>query len=100
AIFTALTNAFGAMTLALAAICLLVTLPKREIVRAAAMSLGVVVAAYSAVSVLVPPSVIHAVRVNSPTVGGDYHYTARSWVGLTGLVLGFGLLWMGTAWAK
>jgi hypothetical protein len=100
AILTALTNAFGAVTLALAAVCLLVTLPRRELARAAAMSLGVVVVAYAAVSVLIPPSVIHAIRVNSPTVGGPYHYTARSWVGLAGLAVGFVLLWLGSAWAK
>src|SRR5260370_9829225 len=100
AIFTAFTNAFGAVTLALAALCLLVTLPWREISRAAAMSLGVVVVAYAAVSVFVPPSVIHAIRVNSPTVGGDYQYTARSCLGLAALVIGFVLLWLGTAGAK
>jgi hypothetical protein len=100
AIFTALTNAFGAVTLTLAALCLLVTLPRREIARAAALSLGVGLVAYAAVSFWMPPSVIHAIRVNSPTVGGPYYYTARSWAGLAALVLGFVVLWLGTAWAK
>jgi len=100
AIFTALTNAFGAVTLTLSALCLLVTLPRREIMRAAALSLGVGLVAYAAVSLWMPPSVIHAIRVNSPTVGGPYYYTARSWAGLAALVLGFVLLWLGTAWAK
>src|SRR5258708_1627793 len=100
AILTALTNAFGAVTLTIAALCLLVTLARKEIPRAALLSLAVGVVAYAAVSFLLPPSVIHAIRVNSPMVGGPYFYTARSWAGLAGLVLGFVLLWLGTGWAK
>ncbi|MDP8981400.1 MAG: hypothetical protein M3O35_12515 [Acidobacteriota bacterium] len=99
-IFTALTNAFGAVTLTIGVVCLLAALPRKEIARAALLSAMVGVVAYAAVCFWMPPSVIHAIRVNSPTVGGPYFYTARSWAGLAGWAAGFAVLWLAMAWAK
>jgi hypothetical protein len=98
AAFTALTNAFGAMTLALGALCLLAALPRKEMARAATQALAVALVVYAAVCSLIPPSVLHTISVNAPTVDGVYHYTASSWAALAGLVLGFVLLWLAMEW--
>ena len=98
AAFTALTNAFGAVTLALGALCILAALPRRDMARAAAQALAIALAAYAAVCPLIPPSLLHTISVNAPTVDGVFHYTASSWAALAGLALGFVLLWLAMEW--
>ncbi len=93
---TVLTNAFGAVILAIACVSLLATVNTARWRRNLLVLLSIAVVAYAAVSPLMPPSVIAAIRTNSPTVEGDYRYTARSLAGLAALAAGFLALWAST----
>jgi len=105
-----LANAFGAVVLGAAIAALLAT----QCTGAAEDSLSLAMAghrkrwpaplmvaaicalAYLWISPALPPSVIAAIRMNSPTVDGDYRFTARSLAGVAILAGGFAAAWWGT----
>jgi hypothetical protein len=90
---TVLFNAFGAVLLGLAAVCWISTV-SREQLRSALLGIGTAaVGAYAWISPLMPPSVIQAIRANSPTVDGDFRFTSRSAMGVAILAVGFAVLW-------
>ena len=86
---TILANAFGAVILGIAAVCLLATVDTPHFWRNLGLLVTIGALAYCWISPVLPPSVIAAIRVNSPTVDGDYRFTARSLVGLVILAAGF-----------
>ena len=90
---TVLANAFGAVILALVAACLLATIQTDRFWNNAGILFTVGVAAYCWISPLVPPSVLAAIRLNSPTVERDYRFTDRSLAGVCVLFAGLLLLW-------
>jgi hypothetical protein len=51
-------------------------------------------AAYACVAPWLSPSMIRAIGANAPTMGGDFRYTATTWIGLAIAVGGFGALWL------
>jgi hypothetical protein len=83
-----LANAFGAAILAVVVLCLLVTIRTGRIWRNALLLGAICLLAYVWISPLVPPSVLSAIRANSPTVGGDYRFTLRSLSGVIAIVVG------------
>jgi hypothetical protein len=93
---TVLANAFGAVILAAAALSLLAVIDRGRWRRNLWLLLSVAVVSYAVISPLLPPSVIAAIRMNSPTVGGDYRFTLRSLGGLGVLAAGLLALWWST----
>jgi hypothetical protein len=90
---TVLANAFGGVILAVACVCLLVTVRTDRFWRNLLM-LGIIGAlAYAWISPLAPPSVLAAIRANSPTVGDDYRFTLRSMIGVVITASGGAALW-------
>ncbi|HEY4363869.1 MAG TPA: hypothetical protein VGN17_23070 [Bryobacteraceae bacterium] len=88
---TILANAFGAVLVAQAGLCLLVSLRLERAWRNLIV-LGTIGAfCYAWISPLLPPSVLAAIRLNSPTVEGDFRYNARSFLGLCLLAAAFSL---------
>jgi hypothetical protein len=90
---TVLTNAFGATILAMAAIAMLASFDTRRFWRNAGMTAAIAVLAWCWISPLFPPSVIAAIRTNSPTVEGDYRFTIHSLAGCLILASGFAGAW-------
>ena len=88
-----LTNAFGAVLLGLAITCLLSTIETRRFWTNLAMVVAIAALTYLWISPLAPPSVLQAIRLNSPTVDGDYRFNIRSFWGACGLGCGFVILW-------
>src|SRR6266852_3178287 len=91
---TVLTNAFGAVTLALAVVCLLVTAGAPALWRNAGVLAGVSLLSYCWISPWLPPSLLGAISLNSPTSGGDYRVTIRSLIGVLTVLAGCLLLWV------
>jgi len=89
---TVLTNAFGGTLLGIAALCLLCTIETPRVWRNAAMIALIGLLAWSWILPLFPPSVLAAIRMNSPTVDGDYRYTFRTWIALAILAVAFAVL--------
>lgn len=79
-----LTNAFGMVDLAVAAICWYAVHRRGWKVLAATG-----IAVYCAVAPWVSPSLIRGLRANAAVSGGDYRYTPMSWVWLGVFVVGF-----------
>lgn len=92
---TVLTNAFGGTLLIMAAICLLCSIETSRLWRNAATVAIIGVLSWCWIMPLFPPSVLAAIRMNSPTVGGDFHYTMRTWIALAVLAAGFAALAFG-----
>jgi hypothetical protein len=97
-----LSNAFGIVMLAVALVSLLLAeRPNRHISQRAPdpwwkppltiSAIGVV--SYCWVSPWLSPSLMRAIRANAPTAGGDFRYTASSWIALVLLCSGGLLLW-------
>lgn len=86
-------NAFSAVLLVTVTVSLLASVETNRFLRNALILSTIGIAAYIWISPLLPPSVIHAIRVNSPTVDGDYRFTTRSAKGLVFLVGIFGVVW-------
>jgi len=74
----ALTNAFGAAFLALAALCLLVTNRARPWRDRLGLLLAIGLFAYVCVCRWLPPSLLRVAARGSQAAGGDYHWTPRS----------------------
>jgi hypothetical protein len=92
---TVLTNAFGGTLLGMAALCLLCTIETPRVWRNALNIALIGLLAWCWILPLFPPSVLAAIRMNSPTVGGDFHYTTRTWVALAILAVAFAALAVG-----
>jgi hypothetical protein len=88
-----LSNAFAAVILALALMALLASYATDRFWRNAVLFVVIGGLAYGWICPLLPPSVISAIRTNSPTVDGDYAFTARSEAGVAILAAGFLMLW-------
>jgi hypothetical protein len=88
-----LANAFGAAILAAAVAALLASTRTERFWRNLLLAAVIGGLAYCWISPLAPPSVIAAIRMNSPTVDGDYRFTERSAVGVAALAGGFAWLW-------
>jgi hypothetical protein len=91
---TVMTNSYGAVILAAGVTALAVTQAAGSFRRSLATILGISALAYCWISPLLPPSVLAAIRMNSPTIEGDYHFTGRSLAGVLILAAGFVLLWL------
>jgi len=88
-----LSNAFGVVGLALALICWLLAFRSEPWWRAPATVLAIGAATCCWVAPWLSPSMIRAIRANAPTTGGDYRYTAASWLAMAIAGAGFLLLW-------
>ncbi len=84
---TLLFNAFGAVILGVVGLSLLGGLARPGRVFWPLVAAGALT--YAWVSPLLPPSVLAAIRMNSPTVDADYRFTSRSFVGVVILAAGF-----------
>ncbi|MGD0500914.1 MAG: glycosyltransferase family 39 protein [Bryobacteraceae bacterium] len=93
---TILSNAFGAVILAGAAAALLATAPAKRFRRNLFAMAAIAALTYCWISPALPPSVIAAIRMNSPTVDGDYRFTIRSLAGVAILAGGFAAAWIAT----
>ena len=93
---TVLANAFGAVILAAAALSVLAVVHTTRWRRNLGLLLAIAAISYAVLSPLFPPSVIAAIRMNSPTVDGDYRFTLRSLAGLAVLAAGWLALWWST----
>jgi hypothetical protein len=88
-----LSNAFGIVALAVALLCWLLAFPSKPWWRAPVIIAAIGVVTYLWISPWLSPSMIRAIRINSPTADGDYRYTIASWIALSILLSGFLLLW-------
>ena len=88
-----LANAFGAVVISLAAASAIAAWGRGRLWRSIGLVVAVGALGYLWISPLLPPSVIAAIRMNSPTVAGDYRFTARSFAGVAALVAGFLAVW-------
>ncbi len=95
-----LANAFGAVILLLAGLSLLATVSTERAWKNLRLLAAIGVLTYLWISPLVPPSVFAAIRMNSPTIGADYRFTARSLAGVAILTAGFIMAWCGMSKAK
>ena len=91
-----LANAFAAVILAMAAAALLATWGSGRFWRNLALLAAIGALAYAWISPAMPPSVVAAIRMNSPTIEGDFRLTPRSAAGAAILAAGFGALWLAT----
>ncbi len=87
-----LVNTFAAVIVGMAGLCLLVAVAAGRFGKYLGFLLVVGALTYAWISPLMPPSVIAAIRANSPTVDGDYRFTSRSLVGVLILAVGFAIL--------
>jgi hypothetical protein len=88
-------NAFGAVILGIASLCLLATVTTESRWKYFAFLATVGAVTYAWISPLLPPSVIAAIRANSPTVDGDYRFNQRSLIGVIILAASFeALRWL------
>lgn len=85
-----LSNAFAATVLAIACIGILGITQANKKWEVLRTLLLISVGSYCWISPLVPPSVLNAIRINSPTVDGDYRFTLTSAFGLGLLILLWG----------
>jgi hypothetical protein len=88
-----LANAFAATILAVAAAALLASVRTERFWRNAAVVGAIAALSYCWISPFLPPSVVSAIRMNSPTVEGDYRFSARMATGWAITAAGFALVW-------
>jgi len=87
-----LTNAFGAAMLVIAILCRLMAFQPRPWWKALLAVGAIGTASYCWISPWLSPRMIRAIRDNSFTSGGDYRYTAETWLALTIIVAGYVLI--------
>ena len=90
----ALSNAFGIVALAVVLLAWLLVFRSKPWWKAPAGAAAIGIVSYFWIAPWLSPSVIRAVRINAPTVDGDYRYTTASWIALILLGIGFLLLWL------
>lgn len=90
----ALSNAFGAVMLPFALLCLLLSFPAKPWWKASATVAVIGVLSYCWVSPWLSSAMIRAMRASAATAGGDFRATTESWAALAIAVTGFGLLWL------
>lgn len=88
-----LSNAFGIVALVAALLCWMLAFTTKPWWRAPAVTAAIAAVTYLWISPWLSPSMIRAIRINSPTADGDYRYTTASWIALSILFTGFLLLW-------
>jgi lipoprotein signal peptidase len=93
----AVTNSFGTVALALGVVALISTQNQKSFWKDLGLMSATGAVAYVWISPWLPPSVLHALWVNSPTSGGDYRFTSRTLVALVVEALLLVLLWL---WAR
>lgn len=91
-----LTNAFAAVDLAICFACLAVTLPAGRRLRSLFELAATSAAAYLWISPYLTPTLIRTIRFNSQFIGGDYRYTAATWIALALSMAGAAALWFAT----
>ena len=91
-----LSNAFGIVMLPVTLLCWLVAFPARPWWKAALTfaAIGSVTCAW--LSPWLSPGMLRAIRANSATTGGDFRYTAQSWLALALVTAGFLVLTLAT----
>jgi hypothetical protein len=93
AALTALANAFGAVILALACICLLATVRTDRLKRNVLLLATVAALAYMWISPLAPPSVLAAIRRDAQMPGDEYRFNLHSLGGVLIMAVGGAILW-------
>ena len=94
---TVLANAFGITVLLMATIALLASTETGKFFRNLGMTAAIAVFSYCSISPMFPPSVLAAMRVNSPTLEGDYRFTVYSLIGCVILAALFSSAWVSVA---
>lgn len=89
----ALSNAFGTVDLAIMTCCLLATVGFERARRNILITIAAGMCVYLLISPCLPPSLLRTIQINTPTVDGDYRFSARSAMGLFLLAVGFLWLW-------
>lgn len=87
-----LANAFGGTILLMAVTALLFSMERKRFQRNAIIAAVTALLAWCWISPLFPPSVLAAIRMNSPTVEGDYRFNAASLAGCVVLAAAFALV--------
>ncbi|MCE5306968.1 MAG: hypothetical protein LLG20_04955 [Acidobacteriales bacterium] len=93
AAFVVLSNAFGIVEAAGALICWVLAYPAKPWWKAPLTAAVIGVVSYCWISPWLSFSMIRAMRANAATSGGDFRYTASSWIALAILSAGYVLLW-------
>ena len=88
-----LSNTFGIVVLAMALICWLLAFRSGPWWKAPLIIAAIGIVSYCWIAPWLSPSMIRALRANSATAGGDFRYTAASWIALAILCCGYMLLW-------
>jgi len=94
AAFIALTNPFGIVALIVALLCWLLAFPSRPWWKAPLTIAAIGAVSYCWTAPWLSPTLIRAIRTNSATAGGDYRYTAASWIAVAVLGGGVVALWL------
>ncbi len=89
----ALTNAFGIVALVFGLTAWLLTMWTGPLWKGAFWIAAIGGTAYLWISPWLPPSLLQAIRTNSPTVDGDYRYTSASWMALAIIVAVYAAVW-------
>lgn len=95
-----LANAFGGVILALAGFSTLAAGGSGRPLKDLRLLLAIGALTYLWISPLAPPSVLAAIRMNAPSVNGDYRFTLRSLGGVCILGAGFALIALAARKAK
>ena len=83
---------FGAVTIALGALCLLFTLRRKQWRSNTILTIAIGAYGYAISSPFLPPSLISAIHTAAPRGAGG-QWTAGSWTALALVVLGWAILW-------
>ena len=89
----ALSNVFGVVALGMGLLAWLLSYPSRPWWRAWGVTALTAALSYCWVSPWLSPSLIRAMQENAPLAGGDFRYTAASWIALAVLAGGYAVLW-------
>jgi hypothetical protein len=90
----ALSNPFGIVALGVALLCWLAAFEPRPLWKPVLTFSAIAALSYCWAAPWLSPSLIRAIRANSSNVGGDYRYTAVTWVVLATLACGYVVLWL------
>lgn len=91
----ALTNAFGIVALLYTLLSLVLCFCTRSLLKSISILALIGTLSYLWICPWLSPTMIQAIRINSPTVDGDYRYTMASWFALAILFVSYGLIWWG-----